>query len=160
MATCHFPESRHGGTLDPVESETEARKIAKSVGYPIMLKASAGGGGKGLRFVRNDDEMESALRATRSEALGAFGDAAVYIEKFVEKPRHVEIQVLADQHGNAIYLGERECTIQRRHQKVIEECPSPIMNPELRQRMGEAALNVVRAAKYFNAATAIRLGAI
>jgi acetyl-CoA carboxylase biotin carboxylase subunit len=97
--------------------------------------------------------MESALRNTRSEALGAFGDASVYIEKFVEKPRHVEIQVLADQHGNAIYLGERECTIQRRHQKVIEECPSPILTAELRRRMGEAALNVVRAANYVNAGT-------
>src|SRR5437763_7728148 len=141
------------GTLDPVESDDEARKIARSVGYPIMLKASAGGGGKGLRFVQTDDEMEGALRNTRSEALGAFGDAAVYIEKFVEKPRHVEIQVLADMHGNAVYLGERECTIQRRHQKVIEESPSPIMTPELRERMGEAALKVVRAANYFNAGT-------
>src|SRR5213079_438308 len=103
--------------------------------YPIMLKASGGGGGKGLRFVRTQEELPSALRATRSEALAAFGDDTIYIEKFVERPRHVEIQVLADRHGNAIYLGERECTIQRRHQKVIEECPSPIMTPELRQRM-------------------------
>ena len=141
------------GTLDPVESEAEAGRIAESVGYPIMLKASAGGGGKGLRFVRSADELESAFRNTRSEALAAFGDSAVYIEKFVEQPRHVEIQVLADQHGNAIYLGERECTIQRRHQKVIEECPSPIMTPELRRRMGEAALKVVRAAQYYNAGT-------
>src|SRR5690242_12951886 len=141
------------GTLDPVESEVEALKIAKSVGYPIMLKASAGGGGKGLRFVRNEDEMESALRNTKSEALGAFGDASVYIEKFVEKPRHIEIQVLADHHGNAIYVGERECTIQRRHQKVIEECPSAVVNEDLRHRMGQAALNVVKAAKYHNAGT-------
>jgi acetyl-CoA carboxylase biotin carboxylase subunit len=141
------------GTLDPVESEAEARRIAESVGYPIMLKASAGGGGKGLRFVRSADELESAFRNTRSEALAAFGDSAVYIEKFVEQPRHVEIQVLADHHGNAIYLGERECTIQRRHQKVIEECPSPIMTPDLRRRMGEAALKVVRAAEYYNAGT-------
>jgi acetyl-CoA carboxylase, biotin carboxylase subunit len=141
------------GTLDPVESEAEARRIGESVGFPIMLKASAGGGGKGLRLVRNADELESAFRNTRSEALAAFGDSAVYIEKFVEQPRHVEIQVLADHHGNAIYLGERECTIQRRHQKVIEECPSPIMTPDLRRRMGEAALKVVRAAKYYNAGT-------
>src|SRR5262249_25090442 len=98
-------------------------------------------------------ELESALRNTRSEALGAFGDASVYIEKFVEKPRHVEIQVLADTHGNAVYLGERECTIQRRHQKVIEECPSPIMTPDLRRWMGEAALKVVRASNYVNAGT-------
>jgi acetyl-CoA carboxylase biotin carboxylase subunit len=141
------------GTLDPVESEAEARRIADSVGFPIMLKASAGGGGKGLRLVRGADELESAFRNTRSEALAAFGDSAVYIEKFVEQPRHVEIQVLGDHHGNAVYLGERECTIQRRHQKVIEECPSPIMTPDLRRRMGEAALKVVRAAQYYNAGT-------
>src|SRR5438552_2687329 len=125
------------GTLDPITSNDEARSIAASVGYPIMLKASGGGGGKGLRFVRSEDELESALRNTRSEALAAFGDDAIYVEKFVEKPRHIEIQVLADRHGNAVYLGERECTIQRRHQKVIEECPSPSMEPDLRYRMGE-----------------------
>lgn len=141
------------GTLDPISSDDEARTIASSVGYPIMLKASAGGGGKGLRFVPAEDELASALRNTRSEALAAFGDSAVYIEKFVEKPRHVEIQVLADRHGHAIYLGERECTIQRRHQKVIEECPSPIMDPDLRRLMGEAALKVVKAADYHNAGT-------
>src|SRR5205807_4636125 len=104
-------------------------------------------------FVRSDDELESALRTTRSEALAAFGDDAIYIEKFVEKPRHVEIQVLADRQGNAIYAGERECTIQRRHQKVIEECPSPIMDSDLRRRIGEAALKVVKAANYYNAGT-------
>ena len=141
------------GTLDPVESEEEAKRIAETIGYPIMLKASAGGGGKGLRFVANREEMESALRNTRSEALAAFGDSAVYIEKFVDEPRHIEIQVLADRYGNAVYLGERECSIQRRHQKVIEECPSPIVTPELRQRMGEAALKVVKAANYYNAGT-------
>lgn len=141
------------GTLDPVEEDEEARKIADSVGYPIMLKASAGGGGKGLRLVRTPEEMESALRNTRSEALAAFGDGAIYIEKFVERPRHIEIQVLADHYGNAVYLGERECTIQRRHQKVIEECPSPIMDTDLRRRMGEAALKVVKAAEYYNAGT-------
>lgn len=141
------------GTLDPIASGEEARKIAATVGYPIMIKASAGGGGKGLRFVRSEEELESALRNTRSEALAAFGDSAIYIEKFVDKPRHVEIQILADRHGNAIYVGERECTIQRRHQKVIEECPSPIMDPGLRQRMGEAALKVVKAANYYSAGT-------
>src|SRR2546425_5205680 len=134
------------GTLDPITSDDEARKIASSVGYPIMLKASGGGGGKGLRFVGAENELESALRNTRSEALGSFCDDAIYIEKFVEKPRHVEIQVLADRHGNAVYLGERECTIQRRHQKVIEECPSPIMDAELRAQMGQAALKMVQAA--------------
>jgi acetyl-CoA carboxylase biotin carboxylase subunit len=141
------------GTLDPIGSDDEARQIAASVGYPIMLKASGGGGGKGLRFVASEQELESALRNTRSEALAAFGDDMIYIEKFVEKPRHIEIQVLADRHGNAIYLGERECTIQRRHQKVIEECPSPIVDAGLRARMGEAALKVVRAASYYNAGT-------
>ncbi len=118
-----------------------------------MLKASGGGGGKGLRFVGAENELESALRNTRSEAMAAFGDDAIYIEKFVEKPRHIEIQVLADRSGNAVYLGERECTIQRRHQKVIEECPSPIVDPDLRRRMGEAALKVVKAANYYNAGT-------
>jgi acetyl-CoA carboxylase biotin carboxylase subunit len=141
------------GTLDPITSSDEARAIAASVGYPIMLKASGGGGGKGLRFVPSEGELESALRNTRSEALAAFGDDAIYIEKFVDRPRHVEIQVLADRHGNAVYIGERECTIQRRHQKVIEECPSPIMDSDLRRRMGEAALKVVKAADYFNAGT-------
>jgi len=141
------------GTLDPIASDQEARKIAASVGYPIMLKASAGGGGKGLRWVASEDELESALRNTRSEALSAFGDSAIYIEKFVDRPRHVEVQVLADRQGNAVYIGERECTIQRRHQKVIEECPSPIMDADLRRRMGEAALRVVRAAEYYNAGT-------
>ncbi|HEY6991921.1 MAG TPA: acetyl-CoA carboxylase biotin carboxylase subunit, partial [Bryobacteraceae bacterium] len=141
------------GTLDPISSDAEARQIASSVGYPVMLKASGGGGGKGLRMVRTDQELESALRTTRSEALAAFGDDTIYIEKFVDKPRHVEIQVVADRHGNAIYLGERECTIQRRHQKVIEECPSPVVTSDLRRRMGEAAIQVVRAANYYNAGT-------
>ena len=141
------------GTIDPVRDPDEARRIATSLGYPVMLKASAGGGGKGMRLVLSETEVASALDLTRAEARAAFGDDAVYLEKFVEKPRHIEIQVLADKHGNAVYLGERECTIQRRHQKVIEECPSPIMDYELRQRMGEAALQVVRAAEYFNAGT-------
>ena len=141
------------GTIDPVRDPDEARRIATSLGYPVMLKASAGGGGKGMRLVLSEAEVASALDLTRAEARAAFGDDAVYLEKFVEKPRHIEIQVLADKHGNAVYLGERECTIQRRHQKVIEECPSPIMDDELRQRMGEAALQVVRAAEYFNAGT-------
>jgi acetyl-CoA carboxylase, biotin carboxylase subunit len=150
--------SRYGvesvpGTLDPIESDEEARKIASSVGYPIMLKASGGGGGKGLRLVRSEEDLASALRNTRSEALAAFGDDSIYIEKFVDGPHHVEIQVMADRHGNAIYLGERDCTIQRRHQKVIEECPSPIIDSDLRGRMGEAALKVVKAANYYNAGT-------
>jgi acetyl-CoA carboxylase biotin carboxylase subunit len=141
------------GTMDPVVDEQEARRVAQSIGYPIMLKASAGGGGKGLRLVHSDSELSGALETTRAEAKAAFGDDAVYIEKFAQAPRHIEIQVLADRHGNAVFLGERECTIQRRHQKVIEECPSPIMSADLRQRMGEAALQVVRAANYYNAGT-------
>jgi len=136
-----------------VRDPSEACRIATSLGYPVMLKASAGGGGKGMRLVGSEAEVAGALDLTRAEARAAFGDDAVYLEKFVENPRHVEIQVLADRHGNAVFLGERECTIQRRHQKVIEECPSPIMDDDLRQRMGEAALQVVRAAEYFNAGT-------
>src|SRR5688572_28373951 len=141
------------GTLDPVRDPKEAQQIADSLGYPVMLKASAGGGGKGMRLVHSATEVGSALELTRVEAQAAFGDDAIYVEKFVERPRHVEIQVLADTHGNAVFLGERECTIQRRHQKVIEECPSPIVDDDLRRRMGEAALQVVRAAEYFNAGT-------
>ena len=141
------------GTTEPVCDEGEALRIANSLGYPVMLKASAGGGGKGMRLVWSDAEVAPALDLTRAEALAAFGDDAVYFEKFIETPRHIEIQVLADKHGNAVYIGERECTIQRRHQKVIEECPSPIMVDDLRRRMGEAALQVVRAAGYFNAGT-------
>ena len=141
------------GTLEPVNDLAEALRIGASVGYPVMLKASAGGGGKGLRFVASEAEMSAAWRDTKAEARAAFGDDAVYIEKFADKPRHVEIQVLADQHGNAIHLGERECTIQRRHQKVIEESPSPVMTAELREQMGQAALQVVRAAQYVNAGT-------
>jgi acetyl-CoA carboxylase biotin carboxylase subunit len=141
------------GTADPLGDDQEARRIATSLGYPVMLKASAGGGGKGMRLIQSEAEVADAFRLTRAEARAAFGDDAVYVEKFVERPRHIEIQVLADTQGNAVFLGERECTIQRRHQKVIEECPSPIMDDDLRQRMGEAALQVVRAAEYFNAGT-------
>jgi acetyl-CoA carboxylase biotin carboxylase subunit len=141
------------GTLEPLKDEDEARRVAATIGYPVMLKASAGGGGKGLRLVTTEQEIGSAFQLTRAEAKAAFDDDSVYIEKYALRPRHIEIQMLADQHGNAVYLGERECTIQRRHQKVIEECPSPIVTPDLRQRMGEAALQVVRAAEYFNAGT-------
>jgi acetyl-CoA carboxylase biotin carboxylase subunit len=141
------------GTTEAIRDAQEARRVAESIGYPVMFKASAGGGGKGMRLVQNTDEIESALQTTRAEAQAAFGNDAVYIEKLIKRPRHIEIQVLADRHGNAIFLGERECTIQRRHQKVIEECPSPIVDTRLRQRLGEAALNVVRASDYFNAGT-------
>lgn len=141
------------GTMEAIRDEQEARRIATGLGYPVMLKASAGGGGKGMRLVQSEAEVGSALQAARAESKAAFGDDAVYLEKFLLQPRHIEIQVLADRQGNAVFLGERECTIQRRHQKVIEECPSPIMDPDLRQHMGEAALKVVRAADYYNAGT-------
>jgi acetyl-CoA carboxylase biotin carboxylase subunit len=131
----------------------EVRRIADEIGYPVMLKASAGGGGKGLRMVRQESEMESAYRTARSEAQNAFGDSAVYLEKYIERPRHVEIQILGDQHGHLIYLGERECSLQRRHQKVVEECPSPAVDYDLRRRMGETAVRIGKLAGYWNAGT-------
>jgi acetyl-CoA carboxylase biotin carboxylase subunit len=141
------------GTMEPMTDSDEARRAAQSLGYPIMVKASAGGGGMGMRLVHSEAELANALQTTAAEAQAAFGDGAVYIEKVIERPRHIEIQVLADHHGNAVFLGERECTIQRRHQKVIEECPSPVVDSELRRQLGESALNVVRAASYYNAGT-------
>jgi acetyl-CoA carboxylase, biotin carboxylase subunit len=141
------------GTEQPVADDAEAARVAGRVGYPIMLKAAMGGGGKGMRLVRAPGELAGALRAARSEAGAAFGDAAVYIERFVEEPRHIEIQVLADAHGGIVYLGERECSIQRRHQKLVEESPSSFVTPEMRRRMGEAACRVAAAAGYVNAGT-------
>ncbi len=131
----------------------EARKLADEIGYPVMLKAAAGGGGKGMRMVRSAAELRSAFDAARSEAQRAFGDGEIYLEKFVVNPRHIEMQILADEHGHTVYLGERECSVQRRHQKVLEECPSPIVNPEMRQAMGEVAVRVAEAAAYTNAGT-------
>jgi acetyl-CoA carboxylase, biotin carboxylase subunit len=131
----------------------EAARLAADVGYPIMLKAAAGGGGKGMRLVRSAEELPSSFEAARSEAERAFGDGEVYVEKFIENPRHIEMQVLADECGNTVYLGERECSIQRRHQKVLEESPSPIVDPEMRRRMGEVAVRVAQAAGYTNAGT-------
>ncbi|HEX8459614.1 MAG TPA: acetyl-CoA carboxylase biotin carboxylase subunit [Pyrinomonadaceae bacterium] len=141
------------GTTEPLRSAEEARETAARFGYPVMLKAAAGGGGKGMRLVTREADIASAFETAQSEALAAFGDAAVYLEKAVERPRHIEIQVFADTHGNTVHLGERECSIQRRHQKVIEECPSPIDDPTLRARMGEAAVRVARAANYVGAGT-------
>ncbi len=143
------------GTEQPVADLDQAKSIARSLGYPVLLKASAGGGGKGMRQVDREQDLASTLRDASSEAQRAFGNSEVYIEKVVVEPRHIEIQILGDHHGNLIHLGERECSIQRRHQKVIEECPSPVMlaYPELRQRMGEAALRIARAAAYTNAGT-------
>ncbi len=128
-------------------------KAAKDIGFPVILKASAGGGGKGMRIIRDEKELESAIEAGMREALSAFGDASVYLEKYIEKPRHVEFQILADKHGNAVHLFERECSVQRRHQKIIEESPSVIVDDDLRQRMGQTALKVVEISGYSNAGT-------
>ena len=143
------------GTESAVKDAADAKMTAKKIGYPVLIKASAGGGGKGMRRVDREEDLEAALRDASSEALRAFKDGTVYIEKLVVEPRHVEIQVLGDHHGNMIHLGERECSVQRRHQKVIEECPAPVMQkwPELRQKMGEAAVKVAKAAGYTNAGT-------
>jgi acetyl-CoA carboxylase, biotin carboxylase subunit len=127
--------------------------VAARIGYPVMLKAAAGGGGKGMRLVHTPDQLKSSLEAARSEAERSFGDSEVYIEKAIVNPRHIEMQILADEHGNTLYLGERECSLQRRHQKVLEEAPSPIVDAEMRRRMGEVAVRVARAANYTNAGT-------
>src|SRR5437764_602830 len=140
------------GTNDPTE-EPQARALSQSMGYPVLLKAVAGGGGKGMRLVCSHDEFESAVREAASEAMNAFGDERLYLEKYLERPRHIEIQILADAHGRVVSLGERECSVQRRHQKVIEEAPSPIVTPELRKRMSEAAVRIARAGGYVNAGT-------
>jgi acetyl-CoA carboxylase biotin carboxylase subunit len=141
----------HHGSLDP----SEARDFARAVKYPIMLKAVAGGGGKGMRRVDRDEDLDPAFRDASSEAHRAFGDGAIYVEKLIENPRHIEVQIFGDQHGNVIHLGERECSVQRRHQKVIEECPSPLIlqYPEMRRRMGDAAVRIAKTAGYFNAGT-------
>jgi acetyl-CoA carboxylase biotin carboxylase subunit len=141
------------GTAQTLKDEAEALRIAEEVGYPILLKAAAGGGGKGMRIVHTAAEMKSAFVTARSEAEAAFGDPSVYIEKFIERPRHIEIQVVADKYGQTIHLGERECSLQRRHQKVIEECPSPLNDAELRARMGASAVAIARAAQYYSLGT-------
>jgi len=141
------------GIKQAISTFTEAQKQAEQIGYPILLKAAAGGGGKGMRIVTEHHEMEQLFKMARSEARSAFGDDRIYIEKYLENPRHIEFQILADKHGNIVHLGERECSIQRRHQKVIEESPSPIVDPDMRQQMGETAIKAVRAANYVNAGT-------
>lgn len=141
------------GTTEPLKSADDALETAKRFGFPVMLKASAGGGGKGMRLVENESDLINAFEAAQSEALASFGDAAVYVEKAVVRPRHIEIQIFSDKHGNYVHLGERECSIQRRHQKVIEECPSPINDADLRRQMGESALKVARAVDYVGAGT-------
>ncbi|HEU4564045.1 MAG TPA: acetyl-CoA carboxylase biotin carboxylase subunit [Gemmatimonadaceae bacterium] len=141
------------GTQEPLADAEAAREVAERYGYPVLLKAAAGGGGKGMRIVREPGELASALEAARREARNAFGDDAVYVEKYIEGPRHVEIQVLADTHGTVLHLGERECSVQRRHQKMIEEAPSVAVDDDLRRRMGETAVAAARAAGYVNAGT-------
>jgi len=141
------------GTSRGLASAEQAQEVAARIGYPVMLKAAAGGGGKGMRLVHAPADLKSALEGARSEAERSFGDSEVYIEKAIIDPRHIEMQILADEHGNTVYLGERECSLQRRHQKVIEEAPSPMVDPDMRRRMGETAVRVAQAAGYTNAGT-------
>jgi acetyl-CoA carboxylase, biotin carboxylase subunit len=141
------------GTNDPIERPAEAQALAQRMGYPVLLKAVAGGGGKGMRLVSGDAEFDSAFRDASSEAMNAFGDDRLYLEKYLDRPHHVEIQIFADAHGRVVSLGERECSVQRRHQKVIEEAPSPIITPDLRKKMGDAAVRLARAGGYVNAGT-------
>ena len=141
------------GTDGGIKSTDEAKKVAEEIGYPVIVKASAGGGGIGMQIVQNEKDLEDAISASMRIAQSAFGDATVFIEKYLVKPRHIEFQVLADEHGNAVHLYERECSIQRRHQKLIEEAPSPVMTKELRDRMARSALKVVEASAYTNAGT-------
>jgi acetyl-CoA carboxylase biotin carboxylase subunit len=141
------------GTDGAITDMAEARKIAKTIGFPVLIKASAGGGGKGMRLVNHENEFDEQCERAVSEAKNAFGDGSVFIEKFVTKPRHIEIQVMADTHGNCCYLFERECSIQRRHQKVVEEAPSSVLTPELRKQMGECAVMVARSCDYVGAGT-------
>lgn len=141
------------GTAAPVSSPAEAKRFCDEHGYPVLIKAAAGGGGKGMRMVRNGEELDPALAAARSEARSAFGDDRVYLESYLEGPRHIEFQIVADHHGAAIHLGERECSIQRRHQKVVEESPSVLLDEDLRRRMGETAVRAAQACGYRNAGT-------
>ncbi|MFZ1703653.1 MAG: acetyl-CoA carboxylase biotin carboxylase subunit [Saprospiraceae bacterium] len=141
------------GTETAIEDFEEASKIASSIGFPILIKASAGGGGKGMRIVHKTSEMSEQIQLAMNEAKAAFGDGSVFIEKYIESPKHIEVQILADQFGKTLYLFERECSIQRRHQKVIEEAPGPVITPDLRKRMGEAAVKVAQSCSYEGAGT-------
>jgi acetyl-CoA carboxylase biotin carboxylase subunit len=141
------------GTSTPISDVTEAKGIADKIGYPVLIKASAGGGGKGMRVVNNTEEFESQLERATSEAMSSFGDGSVFIEKYITNPKHIEFQVFGDHHGNVIHFFERECSIQRRHQKVIEEAPSAALTPAIRKAMGEAAVNVLKSCNYYNAGT-------
>ncbi len=141
------------GTPGPVEDSDEALAFAKDIGFPVIIKAAAGGGGKGMRVAKNADDFARSFQLARSEALSAFGNGDVYVEKYLSRPRHVEFQILGDQHGNVIHLGERDCSVQRRHQKLIEEAPSPAVTPELRAEMGGAAVRGAKAIEYVGAGT-------
>src|ERR687893_2001180 len=141
------------GSPEPLESEEEALALAREIGFPVIVKASAGGGGRGMRIVRSEEELGPALETASTEAAAAFKNGDVYIERYIERPRHIEIQVLADEHGNCIHLGERDCSIQRRHQKLIEEAPSPVLTQELREQMGRAAVEACRRVGYSSAGT-------
>jgi acetyl-CoA carboxylase biotin carboxylase subunit len=141
------------GTEEPISDYEEVKKSAKKIGYPIMLKALAGGGGKGMRMVKSEEDLESAFRVSKSEAANSFGNDAVYMEKFIENPHHIEVQVLGDQYGNVIHLHERECSIQRRNQKVIEEAPSPFLNDETRKKIFDVAVKACKKIKYYSAGT-------
>ncbi|NOT73632.1 MAG: acetyl-CoA carboxylase biotin carboxylase subunit [Cyclobacteriaceae bacterium] len=152
-AAANFKVPLVPGTAEPITDIVKAKKLSKEIGYPILIKASAGGGGKGMRIVENEEEFSEQMERAVSEAISSFGDGSVFIEKYVTKPRHIEFQIFGDQHGNVVHLFERECSIQRRHQKVVEEAPSSVLTPELRAKMGEAAVNVARSCGYFNAGT-------
>jgi acetyl-CoA carboxylase biotin carboxylase subunit len=141
------------GSPEPIESTEEAVKIAAEIGYPLIIKAAAGGGGRGMRIVRTPEELDNQLETAQAEALAAFKNGSVYIERYIERPRHIEIQILADEHGNCVSLGERECTIQRRHQKLLEEAPSPVITAELREKMGAVAVDACKEIGYTNAGT-------
>ena len=141
------------GSSEPLRSEEEGRRIAREVGYPVIIKASAGGGGRGMRIVLSEEELSAAMQTASTEAAAAFKNGDIYIERFIENPRHIEIQVLADEHGHCVHLGERDCSIQRRHQKLIEEAPSPALTPELRERMGAAAVEACKRVGYSSAGT-------
>ncbi len=141
------------GSPGLVPTEDQALEIAEKMGYPVMIKATAGGGGRGMRFVQNAEELPRLYRSAKGEAEAAFGNGGVYIEKFIERPRHIEFQIIADQHGNVVHLGERDCSIQRRHQKLLEEAPSAILTPKLRKRMGEAAVKAAQSINYVGAGT-------
>jgi len=141
------------GTSEPVQSPDEVKELVSEIGFPVIIKAAAGGGGRGMRIVRKQEELESQLETAQAEALAAFKNGAVYVERYIERPRHIEIQILADEHGNCVSLGERECTIQRRHQKLLEEAPSPVITPELREKMGAVAVQACQEIGYTNAGT-------